>query len=446
MKKILAFILVIIAVANVNGQPSRPNLDSLMNFYAAEYNFNGVAFISWKGDIMLDKGYGYRDIGNGIKNDENSIFMIGSNTKQFTSELILQLAMQQKLGVQDLLSKYFPDYKNGNKITLENLLTHTSGIYNYTDDSTWQGHPADPISEEKLLSLFRDKELLFEPGSKFEYSNSNYILLGCIIEMVTGKTYQQVIRDNILTPLGMVHTGFDYIHLQDKNKATGYYTIQGDKYNQAPLADSTTTFAAGSMYADVADMYKWHKALQSYKLLPKEWQEKAFVPFKGKYGYGWFADTGYGKKLVGHSGGVPGFYTYEMRVPEDDVCILLFQNCEMPAMDNNTICKKILSCMYDANYKLPQSKKAVEVSSEILLQYAGVYNVTKDFSITITVKGDELYAQGTDQDDFKINSESETKFYSKEVGAEIEFKKDEKGKVEKLILTQGGQKIPAIRI
>ena len=210
-----------------------------------------------------------------------------------------------------------------------------------------------------MMSLFENKELGFDPGTKFEYSNSNYILLGYIIEKLTGKKYEQVVRDNILMPAGMVHSGFDYVHLQSTNKATGYYSIHDDDFDLAPVSDSTVTFAAGALYSTAGDMYKWHKALLSYSLLPKEWQEKAFTPFKGNYGYGWMISTHDSKRHIGHTGGVPGFYTYEMRIPEDDVCVLLFQNCQMPAIDNNTICKSIISCMYDANYGVMDKIQAI---------------------------------------------------------------------------------------
>jgi CubicO group peptidase (beta-lactamase class C family) len=445
MKKTVLSAIIITTMTTASAQPSRARLDSLMNYYAKEYNFNGVALISYKGKVLLDKGYGYRDIAGKIKNDENTIFQIGSNTKQFTAEVILQLAMKKKMDLHDPLTKYFPKYPNGDKITIENLLTHTSGIFNYTEDTTWHQKLTQGMNMTEMMSLFENRPLSFAPGEKFEYSNSNYMLLGYIIEKVTGKKYEQVVRENILGPAGMTHSGFDYTNLHNKNKAVGYYTIQGDHYNEAPITDSTIDFAAGGLYSTAADLLNWHNALQSYKLLPKEWQEKAYVPFKGKYGYGWMIDTGYGKRHIGHSGGVPGFYTYVMRLPEDNACILLLQNCELPAMDNNTICVNIIKSIYAKDYKLPTPKKAIAVNPEVLMEYAGVYNVVPGFDLTIIVKKDELYAQGTDQPDFKMTAESATKFYNKEVGAEIEFKKDESGKVNQLVLSQGGEKIPASR-
>jgi len=444
MKKIITLALAAL-VTTTYAQPSKARIDSLMSFYDTAYGFNGVALVSYKGELLLDKGYGYRNIEKKIKNDPSTIFQMGSNTKQFTAEVILMLEKEGKLSVGDKLSKYFQDYPNGDKIKLENLLTHTSGIYNYTDDTSWQKDLEKGISQSQMIALFRDRPLLFTPGEKFEYSNSNYILLGYIIEQVTKEKYEQVVHERILTPLGMSHSGFDYTHLNNSNKAVGYYTIRAGVGNVAPVSDSTIPFAAGALYSTAADMLKWHDALTNYTLLPKEWQEKAYVPFKDRYAYGWFVDTAFGKRLIGHSGGVPGFYTYESRIPEDNVCILLLQNCELPDMDNNTISNQIISSMYNKDFKMPEAKKAIHVNADILQQYAGVYNVMDGFDLTITVKDGHLYAQGTDQDSFMVTAENETKFFSKEVGATIEFKKNDNGKFDKLVLTQNSQEIPAKR-
>jgi len=416
-----------------------------MSYYNDEYGFNGVAFVSMDGKQLVNKAYGFQDVAKNIKNDVSTIFQIGSNTKQFTAEVILQLAMEKKLELQDKLSRYFPGYPNGNHITIEQLLNHTSGIYCYTNDSTFLGRIAEPISKSDLFSLFQDKPLGFTPGSQFAYSNSNYILLGYIIEAVTGEKYERVVRERILKPCGMAHSGFDFANLKDNNKATGYSVIQANYSAPSPITDSSLSFAAGALYSTAADMYKWHNALQHYMLLPKKWQEKAYTPNKFGYGYGWFVDSIFQKRIIGHSGGLPGFYTYEMRVTEDNLCILLMQNCLAPAMDNNTICINILKCLYDKNYKIPARKQPIKVQPEQLVQYTGEFTIMPNFSITIRAKGDILYAQGTNQREFALMASEAGNFFSKEVGAEIEFVKNNDGSYNKLILKQGGQKIPGIR-
>jgi len=445
MKKTILFLSIIISTMSASAQSLQLKLDSLMEYYNNEYGFNGTALIAMKGNTLISKGYGYRDIASKTRNNESSIYRMASITKEFTSEVILQLAMNNKLGLHDKLTQYFPGYPNGDKITIENLLTHTSGIHDFTGDTTWLLHITEPISKDAFISLFKNNPLEFETGSKFEYSNSNYVLLGYIIEKVTGKKYEQVVRENILIPCHMTRSGFDYTHLDNKNKTTGYELIQANYNDPAPVADSTLLFAAGGLYSTTGDMYKWYEAVKNYKLLSKEWQDKAFQVFKSGYGYGWMVGKTHNRVRTGHTGGIPGYYTYQMHINEDDLCILLFQNCKAPAMDNNSICIKILSCIYDTNYHLPTHRVAINLQEDKLNQFLGEYTVTDDFSLIISVKKDVLYIQGTGQEAIPVNAMSETKFFSKEIGAEVEFIKDTTGNYNKLILFQGGQKVPATR-
>ena len=445
MKKIILFLSLIVSAMSASAQSLQLRLDSLMEYYNIEYGFNGSALIAMKGKTLVNKGYGYKDISSETRNSPSSIYRMASITKEFTSEVILQLAMAKKIGLQDKLTQYFPGYPNGDKITIENLLTHTSGIHDFTGDSTWLLHITEPISKNAFIGLFRDKPQEFEPGSKFEYSNSNYVLLGYIIEKVTGKKYEQVVRENILIPCHMTHSGFDYTHLNDKNKTTGYESIQANYNDPAPVADSTLLFAAGGLYSTTGDMYKWYEAIKNYKLLPKEWQDKAFVIFKSGYGYGWMVGKTHNKLRLGHTGGIPGYYTYQMHINEDDLCILLFQNCKAPAMDNNSICIKILSCIYDTNYHMPMHRVVITMQDDMLKQFTGEYIITDDFSLTVSAKKNVLYIQGTGQEPVPVDAMSETKFFSKDIGAEVEFFKDSTGNYNKLVLFQGGQKVPAIR-
>jgi len=446
MKKTIALICLAAIAVHAQAQSSRAKLDSLMDYYSVNYHFNGTAFIAIHDSVLLSKGFGFRNIAKKEENDANTIYQMGSNTKQFTAEIILQLAMNRQLGLDDKLTKFFPGYPDGDKITIHNLLTHTSGIFNYTDDSTWMDHATEHISREKLIALFKSQPLGFEPGSKWEYSNSNYVLLGCIIEQLTHKSYEEVVRERILVPCGMTHSGFDFADLKDKKKATGYNLINGDTYEEAPITDSSLSFAAGALYSTTGDMYKWHKALESYKLLPKEWQEKAFIPFKKKYAYGWFIDTLYNRRLTGHSGGIPGFYTYEMRFEQEDADIVLLQNNMKPDMDNNTIAVNIAKCLFDKDFKIPAPPDFVKVSPETLQKYAGDYALSPDFIINIKVSGDDLIAQATGQGAFTIKAKSDTLFTCQVVHADIEFVKDADGSVNKLILHQNGQHMPAARV
>lgn len=446
MKEIIIILVAgILAGAKLQAQHVEKKIDSVLNYYAQTFNFNGVVYVVQKGKVLLHRGYGYKDRYKNIRNDGNGIYMIGSITKQFTAEEILMLASQNKLSLQDKVTKYFPGYPNGDKITLENLLTHTSGIYNYTEDTFWHKHPTEHVSHEQMLSFFRDKPLEFETGSKFEYSNSNYILLSYIIEQVTGKDYYTVIRENIIQPLGMTHTGFDYASLTDKNKVTGYNCILLDSFYSCKIEDSTQSSGAGAMYSTVEDMYKWHRALQEYRFVSKEWQEKAYTPFKDRYGYGWFITKDLeGKRTVGHSGGINGFYTYEMRLPEEDVFIMLMKNVEYLGADNNEIAKDIVKCLYRPGYAAPAPRTAIPLSKEVLSQYVGEYWFDSSMSVKFTVDGNHLrsYIEGQGED--IILPMSQTKFFTKSVDAQFEFVKNDKGTYD-MYLYQYGQKMQALK-
>ncbi|HET6255349.1 MAG TPA: serine hydrolase domain-containing protein [Puia sp.] len=299
-------------------------LDSLLDAYAKVWDYGGSVLVATKGGILFEKGYGYKNKETRSLNDPNTIFQIGSITKQFTSAIILQLEEQKKLSLQDSLTKYIPDYPNGNKITIEQLLTHTSGVYNYTNDQAFMENKSmHPISRDSLIARFKYKPLDFSPGEKFSYSNSGYELLGYIIEKVTGESYFRAVRQRIFQPLHMDHSGFDFTDLHSPDKAIGY-TPQSA--TPAPIVDSSVSFAAGAIYTTVGDLYKWDRALLAGKILSRASQRKAYTPHLANYGYGWVINLSNGKKVVEHGGGIPGFVSYIKRIPEDGICIIILDN------------------------------------------------------------------------------------------------------------------------
>jgi CubicO group peptidase (beta-lactamase class C family) len=223
MKKVLLSLFLLVIAANyLPAQSVQQKMDDLLDSYLKEKKFNGAVLVGHKGQVVYEKGFGYRNEEDKVPSDVNSIFQIGSITKQFTAAVIMQLQEEGKLSVQDKLSKYYPGFANGDKITIEHLLTHTSGIYNYTNDTTlMKSDVTKHYSQSQMVEMFKKYPPDFEPGTKWNYSNSGYSLLGYIIEKVTGKTYEKVVRERILQPLGMFHSGFDFTHVKDAEKAKG---------------------------------------------------------------------------------------------------------------------------------------------------------------------------------------------------------------------------------
>jgi CubicO group peptidase (beta-lactamase class C family) len=420
-------------------------LDALINAYAKLYKFNGSVLVAKNGEILLNKGYGYRNAADKVANNEQTIFQLGSITKQFTSAVILKLQEEKKLSVSDKLSKYFPDFPKGDSITIEQLLTHTSGIYNYTNDRSFmENEVTKPTNRETIMAMFKNKPLDFSPGTNWSYSNSGYSLLGYIIEAVTKKPYEQAVRKYIFTPLRMTHSGFDFTHLKSKEKATGYFKLNDKEKVEAPIVDSTVSFSAGAIYSTTGDLYLWHKALQKNIILSGEQQEKAYTPVKNRYGYGWSIDTVEGKRRVSHGGGIHGFVTNISRVPADDICIVLLSNIGDPAISE--IAKSIFAILYGKEYELPKERVAIKLPEEKLKEYEGEYEINKDLHVVISLKDGELVAAPTGQKTDILYAEKEDFLFVKSQDIQLEFTRNDKKEIDGFILHQNGAKIPCKKI
>ncbi|MBC7828562.1 MAG: serine hydrolase [Chitinophagaceae bacterium] len=445
MKKIFISFFCCMSVLSGFGQTVQQKLEEFLTIYNRDNLFNGSVLVAQKENILLQKGYGWKNIHDSSLNDANTIFQIGSVTKQFTAAIILQLQEQKKLSIEDSVSKYFQGFPHGGKITVRHLVTHTSGLYNYTKDTVFMKNDAVKfITRDKMLSLFRDKPLDFEPGSSFSYSNSGYVLLGYIIEQVTGKSYFRVVRENIFKPLRMDHSGFNFASLNDTDKATGYFLLTPKANMPAPVVDSSVAHAAGAIYTTVGDLYKWDRALYNGKLINDASMQVAFTPNKGNYAYGWVIDSAWNKKVAYHTGGIFGFSSIIARVLDDQTCIILFDNHGSPSLEK--MAEGLNAIVQGKPYELPKSRPEIELSAEILRQYIGEYELAPNFILTVTFEEGQLMTQATGQAKVPIFAEKENFFFLKVVDAQLEFIKGVDGKMEKLILHQKGQTIPAKKL
>ncbi|HYE54134.1 MAG TPA: serine hydrolase [Chitinophagaceae bacterium] len=443
MRKLIIALIVLLHAQLVWPQSLTEKLDEYLAANTKQRKFNGAALVAKNGQVILHKGYGWRDAQKRIPHNENSIFQIGSVAKQFTAAAVLKLQEQGKLNVQDKLTKYIPDYPLGDKITIHHLLTHTSGIFNYTADARFMNvESARPVALEKLIGLFKNKPLDFEPGTQYRYSNSGYILLGYIIQQVSGKPYEQFLHELIFRPLGLQHTGFDFKNLKDANRSVGYMILTTDTL-RAAIVDSSVSYAAGSIYSTTGDLYKWHKALYTDKVLNKSSLEAAFTPFRQQYGYGWVIDSIDGKRIIEHNGGIFGFTSYLTRIPADDVCVILLSNA---SEDLEGIKNTILNILYNRPYEIPKERSAIQVPENVLQQYVGEYQLAPGFNIVITLENGQLKGQATGQPKFDMFAERQDFFFLKIVEAQVEFVKGADGKIEKLILHQAGMKQPGKKI
>jgi CubicO group peptidase (beta-lactamase class C family) len=444
-KKVLLLLLVTFILSSVAAQTKTEKIDGFIAAYTKQNSFNGTALVAANGTILLNKGYGFKNVALGEMNTGNTIYQIGSVTKQFTAAVILKLAAQNKLKLTDKLSKFYPGFPKGDSITIHQLLSHTSGIFNYTDDAGFmQSEAVKPANEKKMLALFKNKPLDFSPGSNWSYSNSGYLLLGYIIEKVTKKPYEKIVREFILTPLQMNNSGFGFTHLKNKDKATGYFSIADKNSTVAGIVDSSVAFAAGALYSTTTDLYQWHKGMLQNKIISRASAEKGFTPVKRNYSYGWRIDSLDGKRITAHNGSIYGFNSSLLRIEADSVAVILLNNVRNPKLDEITT--GILNIIYGKPYQLPEQKKEITVPEEILKKYIGTYEVTPQFQITVTVEEGKLMGQATNQPKFELFAEKDNYFFLKAVEAEVEFVSSDKGLVEKLILYQGGRKTEAKKI
>jgi CubicO group peptidase (beta-lactamase class C family) len=372
------------------------------------------------------------DLELGVPVEPDMVFRLGSITKQFTAVSVLMLAEQGKLGLQDEITKFLPDYPTqGRKITVEHLLTHTSGIQSYTDMPEWLPLWRKDFTLKELIDLFKDKPMQFEPGERWVYNNSGYILLGAIIEKVSGESYEQFVDGHIFKPLGMKSSTYGSTDRIIPRRIPGYQMGKGGFVN-APYLSMTQPYAAGSLLSTVDDLAVWSDAVFSGKLVKKEWLEKAFTPYKLKngessgYGFGWFMAEFGGHRSIEHGGGINGFMTYEMTLPEDKIFLAILTNSAIEGRDPEPRAVKIAWLTLG----LPEpERKAIPLSVKDLDPFTGVYVGERKQEFYISRDGDKLFAQRQGGSKDEIFAAAPAEFFFKQNPARLTFVKDAAGRV-----------------
>lgn len=371
IKLILLFAIIHLFASTIFAQDKAKKIEQLLSKYNEYGLFNGSALVAENGKIILKKGYGFANMEWNIPNKTNTKFRLGSISKQFTAFLIVKLAEDGKLKLDAPVTTYLPDYpkENGDRITIHNLLTHTSGIPNYTDaPDFFKDKSKNPYTPEEFVKIFDKLPLQFTPGEKFSYSNSGYFLLGYIIEKVSGKTYEQYLQETILTPLKMINTGYDHADIILKDRASGYEK-QGKSIRNAPYIDMSIPYAAGSLYSNVEDLYLWDQSFYTNKLLSQKSMDLLFKPYINTggndfYSYGWSikeASNGTQKKVkvIEHGGGINGFNTIISRIPADKNLVVLLNNTGGTVL--NEMNDAIRAILYNQPFDQPKKSLALEL-------------------------------------------------------------------------------------
>ena len=445
-------LLLTASVAAQNTAASPPTADQItakvdeyMKAVIRVDGFSGTILVARNGQPIVSKGYGMANIELNVPNTPETVFRLGSVTKQFTAMAIMMLQERGKLSVSDPMCKYLTDCSDAWKpITIKNLLTHTSGITNYTGFSDFARTTVLPTTTAEMVARLKKEPLEFVPGEKFAYSNSGYYLLGVIIEKASGKSYPDFLQENIFTPVGMKQSGYDDPLRIIMNRAAGYQK-QGGKIINDSYMDMTVPYAAGALYSTTGDLLRWDQALYTVKLVSQKSLDEIFTPFKSNYGYGWSIGKKFDHKSIAHGGGIYGFATEISRFPDDHVTIIVLSNIQ--AAPSGMIAGDLAAIVFNAAYELPKERKEVAIDPKILEKYAGEYKIIQpSIIISVTLENGKLLGQLVGQPKFSLSPESETNFFSKDVNAQITFVKDAKGEVTGLTLSQGGSAFSAQKI
>jgi CubicO group peptidase (beta-lactamase class C family) len=327
----LALLLIVnIGVTVFLQWPLQPNIKANvkeLDQYLSEQKFNGSVLVGYKGEIIFQKGYGFQDKENGVKNSEDTAFLVGSITKQFTAAAILQLQEQGKLQVTDTLYRYFPEYPNSENITIYQLLTHQAGLPEYLDlyEETDYGKE---YTVDQLLEKVQDAPVKGQPGEKFEYNNTGYNLLGGIIEKVSGQSYDDYLQEHIFAPAGMKHSAFGFDSDRQPERAVGYLN---EEFEKAPFVHPSFSFAGGAISSTLEDLFLWDRALAGDKILSKKSKQEMFKSYTKEtlmpnqaYGYGMYI-VEEGKSMY-HPGFINGYSSNIFRSTENALVVIGLSN------------------------------------------------------------------------------------------------------------------------
>ena len=372
----------------------------------------GVSILVAKdGKAIYSKGSGIANLELDIKAAPKHVFEIGSITKQFTAVAILMLEEQGKLSVEDEITKFIPDYPTQDKtITVHHLLNHTSGIKSYTNMPSFMEFARTDMTPTVLMDKFKNEQMEFDPGTQFNYNNSGYIVLGHIIEVVSGQSYEDFIQTNIFDKVGMDNSYYGSMTRLIPNRARGYSKTETG-YRNADYLSLTLPYAAGSIMSTTADLLKWQNAISANTLIKKSSLEKATngsTLDSGEeitYGYGWYTGNINGSASVEHDGGIFGYSSSGIFLPEENVYVIGLSNCDcgnVGALVSNVAAMAI-------GKPFPKKKDAIDLSESQLSKWVGAFEYEGAIR-HVTLKNKQLFSQREGSISMEIYPMSATNF------------------------------------
>jgi CubicO group peptidase (beta-lactamase class C family) len=437
MKRILGLIVLLGLALSVQSQHdfNAPKADSLFQLLQENQRWMGAVMLRKHGEIVYQKAIGLADLEGKIPNTTQTRFRIGSQTKTFTAVMILQLVQENKLKMDAPLSQFFPEIQNAEQLTIAHLLRHRSGIYNFTNDPEYLSYHTNPIAQKEILKKIAAYQPVFEPGSKAEYSNSNYVLLGYILEAITGKDYAKNLKERITEPLGLENT---YYGSKINPKASEAYSYKWEGGGFVPETETNMQIphAAGAVVSTVEDITLFLEALFNGGLLAEE-QFAEMIRLEEDFGCGLFEMPFYSHEGMGHTGAIDGFSSMMAYFPEQQLAVSLLSNGSR--FSNNEVMIALLSEYFGMAYELPEFTE-VQVGKEVMQRYEGVYaSPLLPIKLSIRHLNGQLEGQGSGQPAFPLEAKNDSTFTFDMAGIRILFHADS------LTLYQGGMTIPMAR-
>ena len=451
MKRLLKWVhaisLSLLMASQVSAKaPTRPDnqfparADALMKDYVNGELFTGTVLVARDGQPIFRKAYGAANRDWMIQNAVDTKYRIGSITKQFTAAAILQLVDQNKLGLDDPIQKYLPALPaSWGQATIRQLLSHTSGIPSYTtpDDSDAKVMPVHHTPQE-LIDLMKDVPMNYENGAKFQYNNMGYVLLGRIVETVSGTSYPNYLRQKLLKPLNLRNSGYDDGRVVVRQMAQDY-TDGDDTVVKGRFVDMSNTYAAGAMYSTVDDLLAWQQALIKGKVLTPPRLKAMFTDGGHQYGLGWFIRDNLSRKLYEH-GGTVGAYSSDLAYyPDDKVTVIVLSNY------GDEVVSKITDELARLALGVAPAHRQIKVDPRLASEFVGRYQLESAI-FSVTAKDGHLFAQLTGQRRLEIFPETEYRYFYKAVDVILTFEKDASGKIDAVVVEQDGGQTKAKRL
>ena len=453
MKRIRVTPLIVIpfllcAAASVAPAQTAPAIDQLFRAVTKPGEPGVAVIVTRKGQVLHRAAYGMANVELGVALQPNHVLRIGSVTKQFTSAAIMMLAEEGKLAITDPITKFLPDYPTqGKTITIEHLLTHTSGIQSYTDMPKWRNMFRQDMPLTEIIDLFKNEPMQFEPGTRWRYNNSGYILLGAIVEKVSGKTYADFVQERMFTPLGMADTRYDVTDQVIPRRAAGYGRA-GDRIVNAQYLSMTQPYAAGALISTVDDLAKWDAALTAGRVINADSLAKCFTSYKlaggneSGYGYGWSIGRYEGRAVQEHGGGIPGFRSYVLRVPADGVYVAVLSNIAAAAPSPDMLARQAAAIAIGKPLVNPTP---VTLAPEQLDAYVGRYVTQPGARFVVSREGSRLFVQPGDGAKTEIFPAGNDVFFVRDSFRRLAFQRDAAGTYVRLEIDDWGPQPPATR-